>query len=140
MTAADSTVAPTLTDRERQVLELTAVGNSNSSIGQRLYLSQDTVKTHARTAMRKLGVHDRTHAVTRALQFGLIQLAGVTPSAPTIICRPHHGPGPTVRLAPNEHDAALLARALAGGRQPHEAGQARALDALQRLAGTAGTS
>lgn len=128
---------PQLTQRERQYLELGAQGLTNSDIGRRLYLSEDTIKSHARSAMRKLGVHDRTCAVIRALQLGILAIPGITVTAPVVMCEPHRGPGPTVTLAPTDHDAALLARALAGGREPHDAAQARALDALRRLAGIA---
>src|SRR4051794_9966240 len=50
---------PTLTERERQVLEGMASGKSNGEIGRQLYLSEDTVKTHARRLFRKLGAADR---------------------------------------------------------------------------------
>jgi DNA-binding NarL/FixJ family response regulator len=54
--------APQLTERERQVLDGMAAGKSNGEIGRQLYLSEDTVKTHARRLFRKLGAADRAQA------------------------------------------------------------------------------
>jgi DNA-binding NarL/FixJ family response regulator len=63
---------PSLTARERQVLELVAQGNSNPAIGRLLFLSDTTVKTHLGHVFEKLGVNDRTRAVTRAMELGLL--------------------------------------------------------------------
>ena len=52
-----------LTERELQVLRGMSQGKSNGQIGRELYLSEDTVKTHARRLFRKLGVRDRAQAV-----------------------------------------------------------------------------
>ena len=51
--------APTLTAREIQVLEGMSHGRSNAEIGRDLFLSEDTVKTHARRLFKKLGASDR---------------------------------------------------------------------------------
>lgn len=61
-----------LTDRESQVLTGMARGCTNGEIGQQLFLSPDTVKTHARKLFRKLGVKDRSHAVHVAHGLGLL--------------------------------------------------------------------
>lgn len=60
-----------LTNRERQVLLAMSQGCSNAEIGRQLYVSEDTIKTHARRLYRKLGVRDRAHAVAAAFRAGL---------------------------------------------------------------------
>ncbi|RKR75635.1 response regulator transcription factor [Frondihabitans australicus] len=64
-----------LTDRETQVLALVAQGRSNREAGAELFVSEATVKTHLLHAFEKLGVSDRTRAVTRAMELGLLPLA-----------------------------------------------------------------
>ena len=61
-----------LTPRETEVLRLVAEGLSNREIGERLFLGESTVKTHLLRTFEKLGVNDRTRAVTLAMQRGLI--------------------------------------------------------------------
>ena len=61
-----------LTGRERQVLSLVAEGDTNVEIGQRLFISADTAKTHLRSLCRKLQARDRTHAAVLGLRWGLI--------------------------------------------------------------------
>jgi DNA-binding NarL/FixJ family response regulator len=61
-----------LTERELQVLRGMAEGKSNAEIGRDLYVSEDTVKTHARRLFRKLGARDRAHAVASAFRAGLV--------------------------------------------------------------------
>lgn len=63
---------PALTERELQVLNGMADGKSNAEIGRDLYVSEDTVKTHARRLFRKLGARDRAHAVASAFRAGLV--------------------------------------------------------------------
>ena len=63
---------PSLTPRELDVLRLVAQGNSNPSIGRALFLSEATVKTHLGHVFEKLGVNDRTRAVTRAMELHLL--------------------------------------------------------------------
>jgi DNA-binding NarL/FixJ family response regulator len=63
---------PALTEREMQVLEGMSRGRSNAEIGRELYLSEDTVKTHARRLFRKLGAADRAHAVALGFRLGLV--------------------------------------------------------------------
>jgi DNA-binding NarL/FixJ family response regulator len=65
--------APLLTEREMQVLTGMSRGRSNAEIGKELYLSEDTVKTHARRLFRKLGAADRAQAVAVGFRWGLIR-------------------------------------------------------------------
>jgi DNA-binding NarL/FixJ family response regulator len=62
-------------DREIAVLRLVAAGKPNKQIARELGLSEETVKTHLRNLFSKLGVDDRTQAVTTALRRGIITLA-----------------------------------------------------------------
>lgn len=64
--------APALTKRELQVLSGMARGRSNAEIGRELFLSEDTIKTHARRLYRKLGANDRAQAVAVGFRFGLL--------------------------------------------------------------------
>ncbi len=57
--------------REMQVLGGISQGLSNAEIGRELYLSDNTVKSHARRLFGKLGVHERAHAVALAYRCGL---------------------------------------------------------------------
>jgi DNA-binding NarL/FixJ family response regulator len=68
-----------LTDREREIFRLIAAGRSNSEIGQELYISETTVKTHVTHVFQKLNVRDRVQAVVLAYQAGL-----VGPDAPSL--------------------------------------------------------
>jgi DNA-binding CsgD family transcriptional regulator len=63
---------PRLTERESQVLGLLAEGRSGAQIAADLVLSPETVRTHVRNAMTKLGATTRSHAVALALQRGEI--------------------------------------------------------------------
>jgi DNA-binding NarL/FixJ family response regulator len=63
-----------LSDREVEVLQLVAEGESNSEIASRLHISQATVKSHLIHIFGKLGVSDRTAAVTVALRRGILIL------------------------------------------------------------------
>jgi DNA-binding NarL/FixJ family response regulator len=63
-----------LTPREADVLRLVAGGNANKEIAARLSLTEETVKSHIRNIMAKLGANDRTHAVTIGLKRGVIDL------------------------------------------------------------------
>jgi len=63
---------PALTERELQVLHGMADGKSNAEIGRDLFVSEDTVKTHARRLFRKLGARDRAHAVASGFRTGLV--------------------------------------------------------------------
>jgi DNA-binding NarL/FixJ family response regulator len=63
-----------LTERERDVLQHVAGGNKNRDIGEKLFISEETVKVHVKHIMEKLGANDRTEAVTIAVRRGIIQL------------------------------------------------------------------
>jgi two-component system NarL family response regulator len=63
-----------LTAREQDVLERIVAGRSNKEIASDLNISEATVKTHINSLLGKLGVGDRTHAATVALQRGIVHL------------------------------------------------------------------
>src|SRR5215813_12290233 len=63
-----------LTEREVDVLRHVASGNRNREIGERLFISEETVKVHIKHIMEKLGASDRTQAVAIAVRRGIIQL------------------------------------------------------------------
>lgn len=71
---ADHAGEPQLTERELDVLRLIADGNANKEIAARLYISDETVKSHITNILEKLCARDRTHAVTIALRRGIIEL------------------------------------------------------------------
>lgn len=60
-----------LTERERDVLQALATGKSNAEIGEQLFLSEATIKTHISRILTKLGVRDRVQAVIAAFDAGL---------------------------------------------------------------------
>jgi len=64
--------SPRLSERETAVLRLVAEGCTNAEIGRRLFIGESTVKTHLLRAFGKLGVADRTAAVTSAMRHGLL--------------------------------------------------------------------
>jgi len=64
---------PELTARELEILRLVAGGASNRIIGEKLFISEATVKTHLARAFTKLGVNSRTEAVSLARERGLLR-------------------------------------------------------------------
>ena len=68
--ARDRAQLSALTDREEEILRLLATGESNRAIGERLFISQQTVKNHVASIFRKLQVNDRTKAALLALKLG----------------------------------------------------------------------
>jgi len=71
---AERVLTVDLTDRERDVLGLIVKGLSNREIGEALNVTEGTVKGYVNTLLAKLGVRDRTQAVTVALKRGLVRL------------------------------------------------------------------
>jgi DNA-binding NarL/FixJ family response regulator len=65
-----------LTPREMQVLRLLARGHNNAEIAAELFVSRETVKTHVRNVLDKLAARDRTQAVVRAYELGIV-FAGI---------------------------------------------------------------
>jgi DNA-binding NarL/FixJ family response regulator len=61
-----------LTEREREILQMVAEGKTNQEIADLLFISIKTVHTHRMHILRKLGVHDRTDLVKRAIHLGMI--------------------------------------------------------------------
>ncbi len=64
--------ASDLTEREREVLRLVAGGYSNREIGKALFVAEGTVKNHVSNILTKMGVRDRTRAVLKAAERGLL--------------------------------------------------------------------
>ena len=71
-TVREATPAVALSMREMQVLTGMSQGKSNAQIGRELYLSEDTIKTHARRLFRKLGAKDRAEAVALGFRRGIM--------------------------------------------------------------------
>jgi DNA-binding NarL/FixJ family response regulator len=63
---------PSLSKREREIMDLLSQGLTGEDVAERLFLSSETVKTHIRNAMTKLEAHTRVHAVAIALRAGYI--------------------------------------------------------------------
>ena len=64
---------PQLTPREEEVLRLLATGETNRQIAKRLFVSEETIKTHVASIFRKLEVSDRTRAAILAVKAGLVE-------------------------------------------------------------------
>ena len=61
-----------LSEREIEILRLVAAGKSNRLIAEQLLISENTVKYHLKNILQKLGVSNRTEAVTWAIQRGIL--------------------------------------------------------------------
>jgi len=75
----DPSTRPVLTRRELEILQLAASGMSNAAIAKKLWVTQQTVKFHISNTLRKLGVANRTGAVQRAYELGLLASPSQTP-------------------------------------------------------------
>jgi NarL family two-component system response regulator LiaR len=71
--ARDTTLANSLSQRERDVLRLLAEGLTNTEIAGRLFLSEGTIRNYVSAIFEKLGVSDRTKAALIALRHGLVE-------------------------------------------------------------------
>jgi two-component system response regulator NreC len=80
-TEADVEPRPALSEREQEVLRLTAEGFSNQEIGHQLYISPKTVDTYRQRIMEKLGLHHRSELVRYALNRGLLKADAAVPSS-----------------------------------------------------------
>lgn len=65
-----------LTGRQLEIVELIALGMTGPEIAEELHLSNATVRTHVRNAMKKLGAHSRAHLVAKALGDGIVPPTG----------------------------------------------------------------
>jgi PAS domain S-box-containing protein len=70
----DATASTALTRREAEVMGLVALGANTEEIAERLAITQETARTHAKNAMQKLGARSRAHAVALALSSGELTL------------------------------------------------------------------
>jgi two-component system NarL family response regulator len=70
----NATRRPALTGREIEILQSIARGMTSKEIGDRLYISENTVKNHVRNILDKLGLHSRGEAVMYALREELITI------------------------------------------------------------------
>jgi DNA-binding NarL/FixJ family response regulator len=61
-----------LSERETEILQLVAVGNTNKRIAGRLAISEETAKGHLKSILQKLGANDRTHAVALSFARGIL--------------------------------------------------------------------
>jgi len=71
---AEHSIHSDLTAREVEILKGVAAGNSNKMIAAQLSISEETVKTHMKSVLSKLGANDRTHAVTIGLKRGILSV------------------------------------------------------------------
>lgn len=70
--APEEGLAEPLSEREREVLRLLALGLSNREIAERLSLAEGTVKNYVTSILQKMGVRDRTQAAVRARELGIV--------------------------------------------------------------------
>jgi len=73
--AAAEDVYDTLSEQDREVLRLAAVGHTNREIARALHVSEQTIHNHRATVMEKLGFHDRLELLRYAIRRGVIEVA-----------------------------------------------------------------
>lgn len=73
-TVAEDASGARVTAREREVIRLVALGLTGPEIADELHIAHDTVRTHVRNAMTKVGARSRAHLVAKALGGGLIEV------------------------------------------------------------------
>ena len=66
------TILRAITGREMEVLRMVAQGQYNAQIAESLHITEGTVKNHVSNILSKMGVRDRTRAVLKSLELGLI--------------------------------------------------------------------
>jgi DNA-binding CsgD family transcriptional regulator len=93
-----------LSDRQRELIVMIAAGMSNAEIGKRLFVSEDTVKTHARHLFKVLGVTSRAEATSVAYRQGLLVADAPLPPAD----RPMPDPAPAVTRTRVVKDGPLM--------------------------------
>jgi DNA-binding NarL/FixJ family response regulator len=96
--------APSLSKREREIMDLLAQGLTGEQVADRLVLSSETVKTHIRNAMSKLEASTRVHAIAIALREGFIPAAGRRSERDAVTRR--RGPRPDEAAASGSRDEA----------------------------------
>jgi LuxR family maltose regulon positive regulatory protein len=82
MPEAENGSSSVLTAAELRVLPLLSTHLSFREIGERLYVSRNTIKTQAISVYRKLGVSNRSEAVTRARELGLVEAVAGSEAQP----------------------------------------------------------
>ncbi len=69
----DPSLIESLTDREKEVLTLIGQGLTNQELAERLFIADNTVKTHVKRILVKIGARDRAQAVVKAYESGLVR-------------------------------------------------------------------
>ncbi len=73
MQGGNETPPSVLSEREMEILDLLALGQTTQQIASGLFLSENTIKTHVRHILEKLGAANRTEAVSKAMQMGILR-------------------------------------------------------------------
>jgi DNA-binding CsgD family transcriptional regulator len=109
-------VVPALSVRQSEILTMIADGMSNAEIGGKLFVSEDTVKTHVRRMFKIIGAANRAQAVGIAYRLGLLRPAAATPEQPTAVssapARASRTAPARVRQNPRPRPAVVVSRQL----------------------------